>query len=336
MTTLLAIETSCDETAAAVVRDGRHVLAQTVHSQVDLHAAYGGIVPELASRDHQRRLLPVVHETLGAAGCALPDLDAIAVTAGPGLIGALLVGVQAAKGFAAAAGRRLIAVNHLEGHVAAVRLMPDAPEPPFVALVVSGGHTNLYRVDPGRPWRFSLLGKTRDDAAGEAFDKVARLLGLGYPGGKVIDELAAGGRPDAIAFPRGMHRKGVLDFSFSGLKTAVRLHVEAQGPLEDEALADVCASMQESVVDSLVTKSLAACHQEGLERLVVSGGVAANSRLRAVLGREAAAAGIDLWIPPLTLCTDNAAMIGAAAFLHYEAGESWDLGLNPDPGWRLG
>ncbi|RMG21400.1 MAG: tRNA (adenosine(37)-N6)-threonylcarbamoyltransferase complex transferase subunit TsaD [Deltaproteobacteria bacterium] len=336
MATLLAIETSCDETAAAVVHDGREVLAQAVHSQVDLHAAYGGIVPELASRDHARRVLPVVDAVLRQTGCRIFDLDAIAVTAGPGLIGALLVGVQAAKGLAAAASKPLCAVNHLEGHIAAVRLEADPPDPPFVALIVSGGHTSLYRVEPGRPWRYRLLGRTRDDAAGEAFDKVARLLGLGYPGGKVIDDLAKAGRPDAIAFPRGMHRKGELDFSFSGLKTAVRLHIESKGRPKGAELADLCASMQESVVDSLVGKALAACAQTGDRRLVVCGGVAANSRLRAVVRAEAEAAGVRVWIPTLALCTDNAAMIGAAAALHLEAGDTAGLDLNPDPGWQLG
>ena len=333
---LLALETSCDETAAAVVRGGREILASRVHSQVDLHRAYGGVVPELASRDHLARILPVVDAALEDAGLTLDDLDAIAVTAGPGLVGALLVGLQAAKGLATASGRPLVAVDHLAGHLAAVNLEPAPPEAPFVGLVVSGGHTNLYAVGEGTPWRFRLLGRTRDDAAGEAFDKVARLLGLSYPGGKVIDDLAKEGDAKAVAFPRGLRRRGELDFSFSGLKTAVRLHVEKHGIPEGPGLADLCASMQEAVVDSLVTKALDACEQTGVSRLVIAGGVAANSRLRAEAARRGEAAGVRVWIPPLRLCTDNAAMIAAYGHQRFVAGELAGPDLNADPGWRLG
>jgi N6-L-threonylcarbamoyladenine synthase len=332
---VLGIETSCDETAAALVRGGREVLASRVHSQVDLHAAWGGVVPELASRDHLARLLPVVDAALEDAALRLEDVDCIAVTSGPGLIGALLVGVQTAKGLAAATGRPLVGVNHLEGHLAAVALEPDPPEAPYLGLIVSGGHTSLYRVEGERPPRYAVLGRTRDDAAGEAFDKIARLLGLPYPGGKALDERARGGDPAAFRFPRGMRGKG-LDFSFSGLKTSVRQHVEAHGVPTGQAFSDLCASVQEAIVDSLVEKSLAAARETGLRRLVVSGGVAANGRLRARLEDAARAAGVRVWIPSLSLCTDNAAMIAAAGHRRFVAGERAGLDLEPDPAWSLG
>ncbi len=331
---VLGIETSCDETAAALVRGGVDVLASTVHSQTELHAEYGGVVPEIASRDHSARLLPLIDKTLSKGGITLDRVDCIAVTAGPGLIGALLVGVQAAKGLAAATSTPLVAVNHLEGHLAAILLEPDPPRPPFVGLVVSGGHTSIYRVDPGTPLRYALLGRTRDDAAGEAFDKVARLLGLPYPGGKAMEAVSIGGDSKAIEFPRGMRGRG-LDLSFSGLKTSVRQYVQEYGVPSGPAMADLCASVQEAIVDSLVEKAISATGAVGLDRLVVSGGVAANKRLREKLARVGRDAGVTVRAPRMSLCTDNAAMIAAAGHVRFMAGETASWGLEPDPGWTL-
>lgn len=333
---VLGIETSCDETAAAVVENGTEVLASRVHSQIELHRRFGGIVPELASRDHLARVLPVIDETLSLAGRTLAEIDCIAATSGPGLVGALLVGLQVGKGLAAASGKPLVAVNHLEGHVCAVRLEAAPPSTPFVALIVSGGHTSLYRVDGGPAWHFELLGRTRDDAAGEAFDKTGRLLGLPYPAGRAMDELAAGHDPKTHDFPRGLHRRGELDFSFSGLKTSARQFIEKNGVPEGDALGALCASVQEAIVDPLVRKSIAAAEIADVQRLVVCGGVAANSRLREKLRRACEEAGVQLWIPAVDLCTDNAAMIAAAGSMHFEAGDIASLDRNADPGWRLG
>jgi N6-L-threonylcarbamoyladenine synthase len=273
---VLGIETSCDETAAAVVEDGRRALSDVVSTQVDIHRRWGGVVPELASRNHVVQILPVVDEALRRAGVGLDDLDLIAVTRGPGLLGALLVGVQVGKSLAAATGLPLVGVNHLEGHLLAIQLVPGAPEPPFLSLVVSGGHTSLYDVEA--PGRYRRVGSTRDDAAGEAYDKVARLLGLPYPGGIPIDRLAQSGDPRAIRFPRALNAPGIYDWSFSGLKTAVRNHLRTHGVPEGQPLAGLCASFQEAVADSLSRKVVAAARARPQARRPLRW-VAAGSRL---------------------------------------------------------
>jgi N6-L-threonylcarbamoyladenine synthase len=316
---ILGIETSCDETAAAVVRQGKEVLSSVVASQVSIHSPYGGVVPELASRKHLEYIIPVIESALQKADVSGEELDALAVTQGPGLVGALLVGLSAAKAMAYALGKPLIAVNHLDGHIQAAFLSCDIPAGPFICLVVSGGHTALYRVDQDGGSR--LLGATRDDAAGEAFDKIAKLLGLGYPGGILIDKLASGANPDAIRFPRSRMEKESLEFSFSGLKTAAANFVRAHGlPAAcgegdgSFTLEDFAASFQEAVVDVLVEKSLKAAQQFGLSDIAAVGGVAANSRLRNRLAHEAEAKGFRLYLPPVQYCTDNAVMIASAAY----------------------
>lgn len=330
---VLGLETSCDETAAAVVEDGRRALSDVVSTQVDIHRRWGGVVPELASRNHVLQVMPVIHEALGRAGKTLADVDLISVTSGPGLVGALLVGVQVAKALGMARGIPLVGVNHLEGHLLAIRLVEPAPEPPFLGLVVSGGHTSLYEVsDYGR---YRLVGSTRDDAAGEAYDKVARVLGLPYPGGLPIDQLAQQGDPKAIRFPRALPAPDVFDWSFSGLKTAVLNHVRRHGVPRGQALADLCASFQEAVADSLTKKLIAAARGLKLERLVLCGGVAANSRLRALAQERALDRELSLFLPPPRLCTDNGAMIAVAGYHAYQRGLRADLRLGADPAWRL-
>ncbi len=314
---VLGIESSCDETAAALVRDDGLVLSDVVASQIELHAPYGGVVPELASRAHLANIVPVIEQALRALPLGLSEVDAVAVTQGPGLVGALLVGVQAGKALAWAKQKPLIGVNHLVGHLLAVYLRRDPAESPlelpmpYVALLASGGHTALYQVDDVD--RIESLGATRDDAAGEAFDKVAKLLGLGYPGGPVIDKLAALGNPDAVPLPLPMRNKQSLEFSFSGLKTAVAQHVAKHGrPASEAACADLCASFQRAVVTSLVHKSIEACRRRKVPRLVLGGGVAANRGLRAAALAACQRQGIQLYVPPLASCTDNAAMIAYA------------------------
>jgi N6-L-threonylcarbamoyladenine synthase len=303
---VLGIETSCDETGIGIVR-GTTLLADAVASSVDAHARFGGVVPEVASRAHLEAMVPTVHRALDTAGVALTDLDAIAVTSGPGLAGALLVGVAAAKAYALALDRPLYGVNHLAAHVA-VDVLEHGPLPePCIALLVSGGHSSVLLVDDVTQ-TMEPLGQTVDDAAGEAFDKVARLLGLGFPGGPVVDRLAGEGNPDAIAFPRGKTR-GEYDVSFSGLKTAVARWVEARDG--DIPVADVCASFQEAVVDVLTSKAIAACTAHGVDHLLIGGGVAANSRLRALAQERCGRAGIRLRVPRPGLCTDNGAMVAA-------------------------
>jgi N6-L-threonylcarbamoyladenine synthase len=330
---VLGIETSCDETAAAVLDGGRKVLSSVVASQDDVHAPYGGVVPELASRRHLEVVVPVIRRALAEAGMGLRDLDGIAVTQGPGLVGSLLVGCSAAKALAWAHGTPLVGVNHLEGHIYAAFLEERAPEHPFLALVVSGGHTALYVA--AEPRRYARVGQTRDDAAGEAFDKVAKLLGLSYPGGPAIERAAAGGDPRAIRFPTANMSDGAPDFSFSGIKTAVSLHVRRAGPLSTAEIADVAASFQATVVKTLVRKSLRAGQRLGIRRLVLTGGVAANTALRQALQAECGERGWELFIPPRALCTDNAAMIAAAGHDRLEAGERAPLTMNADPGMAL-
>jgi N6-L-threonylcarbamoyladenine synthase len=324
---VLGIESSCDEMAAAVVRGGFEILSSTVHGQFEVHAPYGGVVPELASRDHVRAVSGVVEAALAQAGLTAGDLDGVAVTAGPGLIGSLLVGLSFAKAFAYAQGLPFVGVHHLVGHLIAAELATQPPakapseaaaaveplEPPYIGLVVSGGHTALYRVgETGAP---VPLGETRDDAAGEAFDKVAKLLGLGFPGGPAISKLAEQGDPSAVELPRPMRGRAGLDFSYSGLKTAVALTIERQGglaALSPASRADLAAAFESVVVASLVERTLAAARQEGILRIAVVGGVAANGRLRREMQAAAARDGRRAIFPPMSLCTDNAVMIAAA------------------------
>ncbi|PZN08782.1 MAG: tRNA (adenosine(37)-N6)-threonylcarbamoyltransferase complex transferase subunit TsaD [Bacillota bacterium] len=340
----LGIETSCDETSFAVVADGRVILSNVILSQTDLHQRYGGVVPELASRRHVANAVPLLRSALAEAGVALEDVDLVAVTRGPGLVGALLVGVSLAKALAWALERPLVGVHHLAGHVYAnflVEAGQDAPaEPvwPAVALVVSGGHTDLFYL--GGSGRVERLGGTRDDAAGEAYDKIARELGLGYPGGPAIDRLAERGNPAAFAFPRAMLEEDNLDFSFSGLKTAVLYELERRGlrdPDRREELAallpDLAASFQQAVVDVLVEKTLRAARQVGARHIYLAGGVAANRQLRRQMARAAEEVGLGLSYPPPVLCTDNAAMIAAAGYAAWRNGrrDGLDLDVDPDP-----
>ena len=306
---VLGLESSCDETACAVVEDGSKVLANVVASQIRDHAPFGGVVPELASRKHLENITPTVKAALDEAGLSLKDMTGMAVTQGPGLIGALLVGLSFAKGLAWAAEKPIAGVSHLEGHLAALQLTDKPVECPFAALVVSGGHTSIYLVRG--PGAMEEVGQTVDDAAGEAFDKVAKLYGLGYPGGVVIDRLAEQGDPKAIDLPRPRLHDGTLDFSFSGLKSAVSRYRE-QHRGENYRVEDLCAGFQEAVVQVLVKKTVAAAKKHGLNRLALAGGVAANRRLRQVMAQGAAENKMEFFAPPIKLCTDNAAMIAAA------------------------
>ncbi len=332
---ILAIESSCDETAAAVVENGRTVLSSIISSQIDIHTLYGGVVPEIASRKHMEHIDYVVERALSEAGMALEDVDAVAVTYGPGLVGALLVGVAYAKALAYAAKLPLVGVHHIEGHISANYIENKELEPPFLCLVVSGGHTHLVRVaDYGV---YEILGKTHDDAAGEAFDKVARAIGLGYPGGPKIDQLAKEGNPHAIAFPRGQIADSPYDFSFSGVKSAVLnyLNQSAMQGIEVNP-ADVAASFQKSVVDVLVEKTMAAEKNTGMKKLALAGGVASNSALRAGMQAACKKEKIELFCPSPVLCTDNAAMIGAAAYYEFQKGVRHGLDLNAVPNLQLG
>jgi N6-L-threonylcarbamoyladenine synthase len=309
----LGIETSCDETSVAVVRDGVEILSNLIASQVDIHALTGGVVPEVAARKHVERLTPIIEEALRRANVSFTDIDLIAVTNRPGLVGALMVGVSAGKALAYALGKPIVAVHHLEGHIASNFLTAPDLQFPFVCLIVSGGHTDLHIVEENGKRR--RLGSTRDDAAGEAFDKAARLLGLGYPGGPAIDRKAKEGNPQAIAFPRAWLEEGSYDFSFSGLKTALLRLVQQAGDTLN--VADAAASFQEAIVDVLVQKTIRAAEEYGIPRIAVCGGVAANSRLKAAMSEEAGKRGYQLVIPPLILCTDNAAMIASAGYFQY-------------------
>jgi len=322
----LGIESSCDEMAAAVVRDGREILSNVIHAQTDVHQPYGGVVPELASRDHVRAVSRVVEAALQQAAVGLGELDGVAATAGPGLVGSLLVGLSFAKALAWRHGLPFVGVHHLEGHLASATLGDAALEPPFVGLVVSGGHTALYRIEPDA--KAALLGETRDDAVGEAFDKVAKLLGLPYPGGPAVSACAREGDPRAIAFPRPLLESPGLDFSYSGLKTAVALEAAARAPLDRASLADLAASFEAAATDVLVARARRALAQEGLGALAVVGGVAANRRLRETMQAAAERDGFRAIFPPQSLCTDNAAMIAAAGARRLARGERDGLALN--------
>ena len=332
MSNILGIETSCDDTAAAVLAGGS-IRSSVVSSQDTVHGAYGGVVPELASREHVRNLLPVIDAALGRAGMTLEEIHGVAVTRGPGLVGSLLVGLSAAKGIALALRIPLIGVNHLEGHLLSVLLEREVPFP-FLALLVSGGHTSLYLARA--LGEYTLVGRTRDDAVGEAFDKAAKILGLGYPGGRMIDAVARQGNPRAVRFPRAKLKQKGYDFSFSGLKTAVWQHVSG---FPDAPVPDVAASVQEALVDMLVDTTCTAAADLGVNCLVVAGGVSANSRLRARFAGRGIACGLEVVFPPFPLCTDNAAMIAYAGWRRFMRGsvDDLDIGAEADlplePGW---
>lgn len=332
---ILAIESSCDETAAAVVKNGRTVLSNVISSQIDLHTLYGGVVPEIASRKHMEQINQVIRQALSEAGLTLDDITAIAVTYGPGLVGALLVGVAEAKAIAFATGKPLIGVHHIEGHISANFIEHKELEPPFGCLVVSGGHTHLVNVkDYGK---YEILGKTRDDAAGEAFDKVARAVGLGYPGGPKIDRLAKEGNPNAIEFPRAKISGSEYDFSFSGIKSSVLNYInQCEMKKEEINKADLVASFQNAVVDVLVSHAIHAAKEYGFKKLAIAGGVASNSALRAGMKAACEEQGIEFYYPSPILCTDNAAMIGAAAYYEYMKGSRASWNLNAVPNLKLG
>jgi N6-L-threonylcarbamoyladenine synthase len=332
---ILAIESSCDETAAAVVVDGREVLSNIISSQIDTHKKFGGVVPEVASRMHIEAVSAVVDEALSEAGISFEDIDAIGVTYGPGLVGALLVGVQYAKGLAYSLGKPLIGVNHIEGHISANFIQHKELKPPFVCLVVSGGHTFIVHMkDYGE---YEVMGETRDDAAGEAFDKVARTIGLGYPGGPKIDKLSKEGNPEAIKFPRAtFHEKDCLDFSFSGIKSAVLNYINKMNMKSEEInKADVAASFQKAVIDVLVQNAMEACKIKKADKIAIAGGVASNSSLRDAMIKVGKENHIEVLFPEPKLCTDNAAMIGSAAYYEFKKGKISDLELNAIPNLKL-
>ena len=331
---ILAIESSCDETAAAVVLNGRELRSNIISSQIEIHKAYGGVVPEIASRHHLDNVNWVCQKALDDADVTMNDIDAIAVTYGPGLVGALLIGLATAKAYAMATGKPLIGVHHIQGHISANYIEHEDLEPPFMALVISGGHTNIVDVTDYN--KCQVLGGTRDDAAGEAYDKVARVLGLGYPGGPLIDKIAKSGDPHAIEFKRVFLEKGSLDFSFSGIKTGVLNYVNSEKQAGREiCVADVAASFQQAVLDVIVAKTVSAATEMKKDKIVLAGGVAANSKLREMLKTECEKKGIKLYHPSPILCTDNAAMIGCAAYYKYLAGETSDLKLDAIPNLPL-
>jgi len=330
---ILGIESSCDETGVALYHTGRGLLAHALHSQIAMHNEYGGVVPELASRDHVRHVLPLIRSIAAQADCPLDEIDAIAYTQGPGLSGALLVGASVACSLAYALDIPALGIHHLEGHLLSPLLSDPAPDFPFVALLVSGGHTQLMRVDG--VGRYTLLGETLDDAAGEAFDKSAKLLGLNYPGGAELARLALAGTPGRFKFPRPMLHSGDLDFSFSGLKTAV-LTMSRQHTLDEQTRADIAYAAQEAIVDVLANKAMAALKQTGLKQLVVAGGVGANQQLRAQLDKVAKKSGCRVFYPDLEFCTDNGAMIAFAGALRLQQQEAkFDYRFNVNPRWDL-
>lgn len=330
----LAIETSCDETSAAVLKNGREVLSNIIMSQIDIHKKFGGVVPEVASRNHVKDINPVIIEALEKASIGFNDLDFVSVTYGPGLVGALLIGLSSAKALAYALDIPLVGVHHIEGHIAGNYIAHKDLEPPFICLVVSGGHTHLVKVeDYGK---YEILGKTRDDAAGEAYDKVARSLGLGYPGGPLIDKLAKEGDKSAIKFPR-TYLDDSYDFSFSGLKSAVLNYLNSMKMKEEEInSADVAASFQEAVIEVLSNKAIRAAKEFSMTKIAIAGGVSANSALRERLTIMAKENNLEFYYPPMELCTDNAAMIGSAGYYEYIRGYKSDLNLNAKPSLRLG
>ena len=332
---ILGIESSCDETAASVVRNGREVLSNVISSQIDIHTLYGGVVPEITSRKHIERINYVIEDALKQAKVTLEDITAVSVTYGPGLVGALLVGVGAAKAIAYAAGKPLVGVHHIEGHIAANYIEHQELEPPFLCLVVSGGHTHLVQVHSYT--EFEVIGCTHDDAAGEAFDKVARAIGLGYPGGPKIDKVAKEGNPDAIAFPRANVEDAPYDFSFSGLKSAVLNYINGcKMKGEEYNQADIAASFQKAVTDVLVAKAMHAVEEYKVDKFAIAGGVASNSALRAAMKEACEKRGVKFYYPSPIFCTDNAAMIGVAAYYEYINGtrSGWDL--NAVPNLKLG
>jgi N6-L-threonylcarbamoyladenine synthase len=330
---ILALESSCDESAVAVYDDAHGLLSHEIYSQVDLHRIYGGVVPELASRDHVRRLLPLVRAALADAKSTSKDIDGVAYTAGPGLIGALLTGAALGRSLAYAWNVPAIAVHHLEGHLLAPLLETEPPPFPHLALLVSGGHTML--IDVAAPGSYAVLGETRDDAAGEAFDKSAKLLGLPYPGGPELAKLAGAGKASRYSFPRPMLDRAGLEFSFSGLKTAVALKVKQAGPLDDATRADIAAGVQEAIVDTLVSKTLRALDETGYETLVVAGGVGANRLLRERLAQAAARQGAKVFYPRIEFCTDNAAMIAVAGMARMKAGKHESQAIRARAQWSL-
>lgn len=333
--TLLAIESSCDETAAAVVRNGKEVLSNVISSQIELHKLYGGVVPEIASRKHIENINQVIDEAMEESGLTYDDIDAIAVTYGPGLVGALLVGVAQAKALSYALNKPLVGVNHIEGHISANYIENKDLKPPFLAMVISGGHTHLVMVeDYGK---YSIIGKTRDDAAGETFDKVARAIGLGYPGGPKIDKLAKQGNSKAIEFPRAHIEGAPFDFSFSGVKSAVLNYINvAKMKGEEICVEDIAASFQQSVVDVIVSHTIMAAKENNVKSVALAGGVAANSGIREGMKKACDENGIKLYYPSIELCTDNAAMIGAAGYYEYIDGTRHGLDLNAIPNLKIG
>lgn len=333
---ILGIETSCDETSASVVKNGREILSNIISSQISIHRKYGGVVPEIASRKHVELIIPVIDEAVKEAGIAINQVDVIGVTYGPGLVGTLLVGISAAKALALALNKPLIGVHHIEGHIAANYLEYRELEPPFICLVVSGGHSHIVYVESYI--NFKVIGKTRDDAAGEAFDKVARAIGLGYPGGPLIDKMAKHGNKNAINFPRAHFNDSSLDFSFSGLKTAVINYINNNQNQKDKKLSleDIAASFQQAVIDMLVSNTLIAAERKNMKKIALAGGVASNSSLREEIVKLAKEKGMEVYYPRPVLCTDNAAMIACAAYYGYLNGIISDFSLNAVPGLRLG
>lgn len=332
---ILAIESSCDETAAAVVKNGREVLSNVISSQIDLHTLYGGVVPEIASRKHIEKINQVIEQALDDANVKLTDIDAIGVTYGPGLVGALLVGVAEAKAISYAANIPLVGVHHIEGHVSANYIENKDLEPPFLCLIVSGGHTHLVLVK--EYGTYEIIGRTHDDAAGEAYDKVARAIGLGYPGGPKIDKLAKEGNKDAIPFPRAHIEGSPFDFSFSGVKSAVLNHINLCNMKKEEInAADIAASFQEAVVDVLVTRTIAAAKEYKMDKVAIAGGVASNSALRTAMKEACDREGLKLYHPSALYCTDNAAMIGTAAYYDFKNGKRSGLDLNAVPNLKIG
>ena len=330
----LGIETSCDDTAIAVMRGERAILSSLVSSQVEDHSAFGGVVPELASRKHQETIIPLLRKAMSEAGATPGDVNLIAVTAGPGLMGSLLVGVMTAKALSQGWGTPVLGVNHMEGHLYASILAHPSLVPPFLCLIVSGGHTEIVLAREGQ--NYTLLGCTRDDAAGEAYDKAANLMALGYPGGPLIEKMAQSGNPNAYAFPVGMKGRKSVEFSFSGMKTALRATVERLKREGAELpVPDICASYQRAITEALLSKLSLAAETTGVRRVAISGGVAANTALRDGLSAMGEACGWEIYMPPKNFCTDNAAMIAAAGYAAYAGGERSDLTLTPDPGWSV-